>query len=136
MQNLISRSFLFFWRTCLLFISSPLVWWCPFPLFPNTSKFSFLQVFWFSLDLAVLFLLLFHLFPVSLCPCHIFLGQIPFLYSNCLFILIQIFFIFGRQLDTVPMHKLINHFLWFCEFVAPSTLSKCVIMWHHYYYQL
>ena len=29
------------------FLSSPLVWWCPFPIFPGTSNFPFIWAFWF-----------------------------------------------------------------------------------------
>ena len=43
----------------LFFLSSPLVWWCPFLVFFGTCKFIFQQAFWFFLDLAVLCLLLF-----------------------------------------------------------------------------
>ena len=48
---LVSSSFFFFRSPeilfFLIFLSSPLVWWCLLPLFPNTCNFPFLWEFWF-----------------------------------------------------------------------------------------
>ena len=49
------------------------------PIFPSTCNFPFLRTFWFCLDLTVLFL-----YRFSLLAGHIFLCQIPFLYSDLL----------------------------------------------------
>ena len=58
-----------------LFLSSPLVWLCPLPIFPSSCNFPFLQVFWFFLVMAVLFLPLIVFFHFSF-SWHIFQYQI------------------------------------------------------------
>ena len=40
----------------IFFFSTPLVWWCPLPIFPSICKFPFLLAFWFFLDLVIQFL--------------------------------------------------------------------------------
>ena len=30
------------------FLSCPLVWWCPLPIFPSACRFRFLQAFWYG----------------------------------------------------------------------------------------
>ena len=69
------------------FLSSPLVWWCPLPIFPSICNFPFLKVFWFFLELTVLFLPLFVFFLSSLLAWHIFLCQISFQYFGRIFLL-------------------------------------------------
>ena len=48
--------FSFSWSIIFIFLSSPLVWWCPLPLFLSICKFPFLRAFRFFLNLVVLFL--------------------------------------------------------------------------------
>ena len=48
-------------------------------------------------------------------------------YSYCLYQGRQFFFIFGKYLDIIYVHKGIKLFLWFCKFLALSALSKYVI---------
>ena len=47
LQGLVSSSFPIHLRYSFLFcfLLSPLVWWCPFPIFPNTCEFPFLWTF-------------------------------------------------------------------------------------------
>ena len=70
LQSLVSRRFPVRPRFSgyFFFLSSLFVWWYPLPISPSTCNFPYLQVFWFFLDLAVLFLPLFIFYQFSLIP--------------------------------------------------------------------
>ena len=70
--------------SCLFFLSSPLVWWCPLPILPSICKVAFLRAFWFFPDLIFLSLPSYVIFRFSLLAWNIFLGQILFLYRHCI----------------------------------------------------
>ena len=121
----------------LLFFLSPLH--CPLPKFPSTCKFSFLQTFWFFLDSIVLFLPLFldfHFFIMCM-PRLSMPNSIPISWQHILIVCIslQFFFVFGKQLDVVHVHKVINLFLWFCKFVALSRPPNHVTQWYRCCYK-
>ena len=74
----LQKVFSIFWVTLFwFFLSSPLVLWCPLPIFPNTCMFPFIRAFRLFLHLVVLFLPLFIFYRFSLIAWHIFLCQIP-----------------------------------------------------------
>ena len=81
------------------------------------SEVLVIFIFWFSLDLVVLFLLLFVFFS-SLGTWHIFLCKIPFFSPGCLFLLFVSVFnssnFFCKQLDVVRVHYMINIFFFSC----------------------
>ena len=61
----------------------------------------------FFLDLVVLFLPSFVIFPFSFLAFHIFLYQLPFLYPDCIFCMyksFKFFFSFGKQFDVIYAH--------------------------------
>ena len=80
-QSLLLGGFL---RYSFIFFSfsSLFVWWCPLPIFQNTSNFSFIQPFKYFPDLAILLLQLFLLFYFKLSAWHIFKCQTPFIYPD------------------------------------------------------
>ena len=74
--SLVSNTFVILLKLKNFFLLSfPLVWWYPLPIFPSTCKFPFIIVFWFFLDLAILFLpsfvffFCFSLFAWHICLC-------------------------------------------------------------------
>ena len=85
------RDFSFVWDTLFFkaFLSSPLVWWYPLVIFPSTCMFPLLRLFWFFLDLAVLFFLLHVFFLLLIISIGHFSmpNSIPvyWLYSYCLY---------------------------------------------------
>ena len=87
-------------------------------------------VFWCFLNLVILILLLFLFSHFSLSAWYIFQCQIPFLYSDCIFLLFlsgsQFFFIFCKYVDIIYVHELIYLFWWFYKCVASYTI--------HYYH--
>ena len=98
---------------------SPLVWWCPFPAFTCTSKFSFLGAFLFFFYLVVRFFPLFFSFLI--------ISMEPFSMPNSIslscqyirIVCIWVFFsfIFCKQFDVVHLRKVVN--LW-CNTIATS----------------
>ena len=110
------------------FISSPLVWLCKFSIFSSSSKFSFPSVLsWFGCSIPFVICL----FRFSLFSWHIFLCQIPFLYSEPISFIVcmslQFFFFFGKQLDVVHFHLVVN--LLFCDLVYFSSFVHFLSMW-------
>ena len=81
--SLVSSSFLVLLWYSSFFLSSSLVWLCLHQKFPGICKFPFFSVFWYFLDLVVLFLPSFVVFCFSLFVWHIFQCQIPSLYLDC-----------------------------------------------------
>ena len=80
--------FSFVWGTFLLFfLSSPLVWWSPFPLFPSTCIFLFSERFGSFLIQYFYSFRYLSFFYFSLWAWQIFLCQIPFLFHNWMFLL-------------------------------------------------
>ena len=92
LQSALLRCWSFWWDSCcsawfpvvfsfvcdtllVFFLHLHFVWWRLLPIFLSTCKFTFLEAFWFFLDLPVLFL-----------PLSLFLYQIPFLYTDCIFL--------------------------------------------------
>ena len=77
--------FSLYWGILLwYFLSSPIVWLCPLPIFPSICTFPFLWAFRFFLDLIVLFLPSFAIVRISLWAWNIFPWQIPLLYFHCI----------------------------------------------------
>ena len=92
------------------------------------ANFLHLYIIWLIISyLSLHFYSIISLFHFSLWTWHI------FVYSYCLFQNLQFlfFFIFCKQLEVIHVHKVINLFLWFCKFVAPSALPEYVIEQHH-----
>ena len=116
----------------LLFLSFPLDWWCPFPIFPSTCNFPFLRAFWFFLDLVILFLLLFFLNPLfimSIAYCSI-PNFIPISWLYIPIVCIKVFSSFSffcKQLNVIYIYKGINIFLWFSLLVSFSHLFKLMV---------
>ena len=135
LYSLRSSSFLVLMKFAF-FISSPLLYWCPLPIFPNICKFPFTECSDIFLYLVVLFLPSFLVFRFSLLSWHIFLYQIPSLYLDCISSLpvlgFPIFFIFGEQLNVVNFYEVVNFFFWFVKFLSAGALHSLIFdVWHH-----
>ena len=130
-QSLVSRGFLV---RLMLFFSYLFVWWCLLPTFSFNWNFPFLQTFWFfswfgsSIPSDIFFFLHF-----SLWAWYIFLCQIPFPYSGCIFLLFisqsPIRFHFLQTVDITQVHKMVNLLLWLIKFVALRAFPKYVESW-------
>ena len=80
----LGEALLLVWGSLFIFLlSSPLVWWCPLPILTSNCNFPFFQAFlflsWFGCSIPSV-ICLFLLF--------IFLYEIPFLYSDYIFLLV------------------------------------------------
>ena len=109
------------------FLSSPLVWWCPRPVFPRACNFPFLKVFSFFSYLPVLFLLLLLFSNFSLSAWH-------FLRLNSITIYWLYIFIFCIRVS--------SSFSYFANTLLSSMYIKGLIFsWdfvierHHCYYK-
>ena len=98
----------------LIFLSSPLVWWCPLLILPCTYSFPSLKMSLWILDFVVLSLLIIHFSHLSFSSWHIFQYQILLLYPGCVFLLFvsesSVLFPSFKYLYLIHIHKGINFF--------------------------
>ena len=109
LNSLVSSNFFIFLRYYFLFfISSPLVWWCPLPIFPSTCKFSFPQSILIFVGLVVLFLLLCVILASPYLQGAFFYAKfhsyVLTVYSHYMYWSFQLFFIFSKQFDIIHVH--------------------------------
>ena len=123
----------FSWDTVfyLFFLSSPLVWWCPLPIFPSIFKFPFLQAFWSSLGIVFRFLPLCVISRFSFLAWLIFPCWIPSLWSDCIFSQPKLRFLIVFHFWKTVWYRPCTLDDWFGKVVSASTFPKCVIEWHH-----
>ena len=123
--------FSFFWDTLFnLFLPSS-IWWCPLLILSVNCSFPYIRMFCLFSGLAVLFLPLFFYFLFKLWARCIFLCQIRFRYPGSIF---SLFVSKSPVLFMASMHiTSLTFSLWFCKFIAPSTLPKYITEWYHCY---
>ena len=111
------------WYPFKFFLSSPLVWWCPLPIFASTSKFPFLRFFsWFGNSIPSIICR----FPLlTICIAHFSMPNstlISWLYILTAFIRVSdSFSIYSKQFDVVCVHLVVNLFWRFIGFVDPCV---------------
>ena len=132
LHGLVSRTSLIGLRYSFFFLSSPLIWLCPLPIFPSPCKFPFSRAFWFFYYLAVPFLLLSsfptlyyehgplfntesHSYILSVYS-YFFIFKSPILFSS-----------FCKQLDGVPVHSMINIYRQFSKFVHVELIFAAIL---------
>ena len=114
----------------LFFLSSPHVWWRPLPIFPSICRFPLLRVFWYFLDMVVLFLSSFVAFHF-----HYYHGTFFYAkFHSYILTVSPILFHCCKQFD-IHIHVVVDFFLRFMKLVSASAFPKYVIEWHHCYYK-
>ena len=113
-----------------------------FQIFPRICNFPFLLALWFLLDFGCSFLRYssFSTFRYEQGTFFYakFHSYILAVYSYCLYMSIQFFFIYlfiHLEVNIILVHEMINHFSQFCKLVVPCALSKYGIEWDHCYYK-
>ena len=147
LRSLVSWSFLAFWD--IIFFSFFFHLRFSLPAFPATCNFLFLQAFWSFPDYVVLFLPLFLVSCFFFCFflfCFVFVfvffhyqhntfltakfySYILVIYSCSLHQAFQFFFIFGKYLDTVNVHKVVGLSLWCYQFRTP-WIFFCILLFN------
>ena len=112
----------------LFFPSSPLIWWCPLPVFPSTFNFPSLKLSSCIFDLAVLFhpQILFLSFIINMAhfsmPNSISITWI-YIFIVCIKVFSYLSF-FCKYLYVIHIYKVINLFRYSLKICCPSYISS------------